>query len=82
MLTEIFAVTHSLERRRAAAEPGGFRPGDTVAVIGVGALGQAHAIKAALMGAGRVFAIDRSQKRLDVAARRRRRRPSPPPPRS
>ena len=38
-------------------------------MIGVGALGQAHAIKAQLMGAGRVFAIDPSQKRLDVAAR-------------
>ena len=49
--------------------PSGFRPGDSVAVIGVGALGQAHAIKAQLMGAGRVFAIDPSQKRLDVAAR-------------
>ena len=67
-LTEIFAVTHSLERAAQLPSPAGFRPGDSVAVIGVGALGQAHAIKAALMGAGRVFAIDHSQKRLDVAA--------------
>src|SRR6185436_5299039 len=69
VLTEIFAVTHSLERAAVVPRPSGFRPGDTVAVIGVGALGQAHAIKAQLMGAGRVFAIDPSQKRLDVAAR-------------
>jgi threonine dehydrogenase-like Zn-dependent dehydrogenase len=68
VLTEIFAVTHSLERAAQVPRPSGFRPGDSVAVIGVGALGQAHAIKAQLMGAGRVFAIDPSQKRLDVAA--------------
>jgi L-iditol 2-dehydrogenase len=68
-LTEIFAVTHSLERAAQLPSPAGFLPGDTVAIIGVGALGQAHAIKAALMGAGRVFAIDHAQKRLDVAAR-------------
>jgi threonine dehydrogenase-like Zn-dependent dehydrogenase len=69
VLTEIFAVTHSLERAAQVPRPSGFRPGDTVAVIGVGALGQAHAIKAQLMGAGRVFAIDPSRKRLEVAAR-------------
>ncbi len=69
VMTEIFAVTHSLERAAALPSPAGFRPGDTVAVIGVGALGQAHAVKAALMGAGRIFAVDPSQKRLDVVAR-------------
>ena len=69
VMTEIFAVTHSLERAAALPSPAGFRPGDTVAVVGVGALGQAHAVKAGLMGAGRIFAVDHSQKRLDVAAR-------------
>jgi threonine dehydrogenase-like Zn-dependent dehydrogenase len=69
VLTEIFAVTHSLERAAQVPRPSGFRPGDSVAVLGVGALGQAHAIKAQLMGAGRVFAVDPSRKRLDVAAR-------------
>ena len=53
VLTEIFAVTHSLERLAAIRRPGGFRPGDTVAVVGVGSLGMAHLVKAALMGAGR-----------------------------
>jgi threonine dehydrogenase-like Zn-dependent dehydrogenase len=69
VLTEIFAVTHSLERAAAVRRPGGFLPGDTVAVIGVGALGMSHLIKAALMGAGRVIAIDRSPKRLALAER-------------
>ena len=51
VLTEIFAVTHSLERVAAIRRPGGFLPGDTVAVVGVGSLGMAHLVKAALMGA-------------------------------
>ena len=46
VLTEIFAVTHSLERVASFRRPGGFRPGDTVAIIGAGPLGLAHAIKA------------------------------------
>ena len=67
VLTEIFAVTHSLERASAIRRPGGFLPGDTVAVIGVGSLGMAHLVKAALMGAGKVIAIDKSPKRLQLA---------------
>lgn len=69
VLTEIFAVTHSLERAAAVRRPGGFRPGDTVAVVGVGSLGMAHLVKAALMGAGRVIAVDRSELRLALAHR-------------
>jgi threonine dehydrogenase-like Zn-dependent dehydrogenase len=69
VLTEIFAVTHSLERAAQLPSPAGFRPGASVAVIGVGALGLAHAVKAALMGAGRVLAIDPSRRRLELAAR-------------
>lgn len=69
VLTEIFAVTHSLERAAAVRRPGGFLPGDTVAVIGVGSLGMAHLVKAHLMGAGRVIAVDRSAKRLALATR-------------
>lgn len=69
VLTEIFAVTHSLERAAAVRRPGGFLPGDTVAVIGVGSLGMAHLVKAHLMGAGRVIAVDRSPKRLALAER-------------
>jgi L-iditol 2-dehydrogenase len=69
VLTEIFAVTHSLERAAALRRPGGFRPGDSVVVIGAGALGLAHAIKATLMGAGRLVVVDRSDRRRELAAR-------------
>jgi len=69
VLTEIFAVTHSLERAARLPSPAGFRPGSSVAVIGVGALGLAHAVKVSLMGAGRIIAIDPSRRRLDLAAR-------------
>lgn len=69
VLTEIFAVTHSLERASLLPRPNGFRPGDTVAVIGAGALGIAHAIKAALMGAAQVLVVDHSALRLAIAAR-------------
>ena len=62
-------MTHSLERVAAVRKPGGFLPGDTVAVVGVGSLGMAHLVKAALMGAGRVIAIDKSAKRLALAHR-------------
>jgi threonine dehydrogenase-like Zn-dependent dehydrogenase len=69
VLTEIFAVTHSLERAASIRRPGGFLPGDTVAVVGVGSLGMAHLVKAALMGAGRVIAVEKSAKRLALAHR-------------
>ena len=69
VLTEIFAVTHSLERAAALPRPNGWRPGDAVVVNGVGALGLAHAIKASLMGAGRVLVIDPSARRRELAAR-------------
>jgi len=69
VLTEIFAVTHSLERVAAIRRPGGFLPGDTVAVVGVGSLGMAHLVKAALMGAGRVIAVYKSARRLALAQR-------------
>jgi L-iditol 2-dehydrogenase len=69
VLTEIFAVTHSLERAARLSRPATWRPGDSVVVVGVGALGQAHAVKAALMGAGTIVAVDRSEKRLALASR-------------
>ena len=69
VLTEIFAVTHSLERAARLPRPAGFRPGDAVAVIGGGPLGLAHAIKASLMGAGAVLVVDPSDRRRELAAR-------------
>jgi L-iditol 2-dehydrogenase len=68
VLTELFAVTHSLEAAARLSRPAGFVPGDTVAVLGVGPVGVVHAAKAALMGAGRVIAVDRHPFRLDLAA--------------
>jgi threonine dehydrogenase-like Zn-dependent dehydrogenase len=68
VLTELFAVTHSLEAAARLPRPGGFFPGDAVAVLGVGPVGVVHAAKAALMGAGRVIAVDRYSFRLDLAA--------------
>jgi threonine dehydrogenase-like Zn-dependent dehydrogenase len=68
VLTELFAVTHSLEAAARLPRPAGFVPGDGVAVLGVGPVGVVHAAKAALMGAGRVIAVDRHSLRLDLAA--------------
>ena len=68
VLTELFAVTHSLELAGRMPRPSGFRPGDTVAVVGVGPVGVVHTAKASLMGAGRIVGIDRFSARLDIAS--------------
>ncbi len=68
VLTELFAVTHSLDLAAQMPRPAGFRPGDSVAVVGAGPVGLVHAAKAALLGAGRVIAIDRFSARLDITA--------------
>lgn len=68
VLTELFAVTHSLDLAARMPRPGGFSAGDSVAVVGVGPVGLVHAAKAALMGAGRVIAIDRFDARLQIAS--------------
>ena len=78
VLTEIFSVTHSLERAAALPAPAGWRPGDTVAVIGAGALGLAHAVKASLMGAGEVLVTDPSARRVELAERLAGARPAVP----
>ncbi len=68
VLTELFAVTHSLDLVSQMPRPAGFGPGDSVAVVGVGPVGLVHAAKASLKGAGRVIAVDRFPGRLDIAA--------------
>ena len=50
VLTELFAVTHSLDLAAKMPRPGGFRAGDTVAVVGIGPVGIVHVAKAALLG--------------------------------
>ncbi len=67
VLTELMSVTHSLDLAARMPRPGGFRSGDSVAVVGVGPLGLVHVIKAALLGAGRVVAIDPVATRLELA---------------
>jgi L-iditol 2-dehydrogenase len=67
VLTELFSVTHSLDLAARMPRPGGFRSGDTVAVIGIGPLGLVHVAKAALVGAGKVIAIDPVPFRRELA---------------
>lgn len=66
VLTELFGVTHSLELVARMPRPGGFRPGDTVAVVGAGPVGVVHTAKARLMGASEVIAVDPFAPRLEV----------------
>jgi threonine dehydrogenase-like Zn-dependent dehydrogenase len=67
-LTEVMAVTHGLDAARSmTALGGGFRLGDTVAVLGLGPLGLMHLAKAEILGAGRMVAIDLLAERLEHA---------------
>jgi len=70
-LTELLSVTHGLDTARSLAGAGGrgFRTGDTVLILGVGPLGMVHLIKADLLGAGRVIAVDVLPERLELARR-------------
>lgn len=67
VLTELMAVTNGLDKAKqfSAVDSEGFRFGDTVVVQGVGPLGLCHVIKARMLGAGNIMAIDRSQFRLN-----------------
>lgn len=71
VLTEVMAVTVGLDRaKQVSAVPGEpFLWDDTVVVLGVGPLGMCFAMKARMLGAGTVVAIDLSRYRLDVARR-------------
>jgi threonine dehydrogenase-like Zn-dependent dehydrogenase len=68
-LTELVAVTHGLDTARALGGSGGrgLRTGDTVLVLGAGPLGLVHLIKADLLGAGRLIAVDVLPQRLELA---------------
>jgi threonine dehydrogenase-like Zn-dependent dehydrogenase len=69
VLTEVMAVTAGLDKAKqfSAVNNEGFRFGDTVVVQGVGPLGMCHVIKARMLGAGNIIAIDRSAFRLGLA---------------
>ena len=71
VLTEIFAVSVGLDRaKHMSAFPNeSFRFDDTVVVLGVGPLGMCFLMKARMMGAGTIIAIDKSEYRLNFAKR-------------
>lgn len=71
VMTELMAVTASLDKAREFSSLGGegFQSGDTVVVQGTGPLGIVHIIKARILGAGEIIAIDRSPFRLQLAQR-------------
>jgi threonine dehydrogenase-like Zn-dependent dehydrogenase len=69
-LTEVMAVTHGFDRARMLnAAWGGAMFGESVAVVGVGPLGLCHLLKARLLGATKLIAIDRFESRLQLARR-------------
>ncbi|MGA2811528.1 MAG: zinc-binding dehydrogenase [Candidatus Acidiferrum sp.] len=71
VLTEIFAVSVGLDRaKQMSAFPNeSFRFDDAVVVLGVGPLGMCFLMKARMLGAGTIIAVDMSQYRLDFAQR-------------
>jgi threonine dehydrogenase-like Zn-dependent dehydrogenase len=71
VLTEIFAVSVGLDRaKQMSAFPNeSFRFDDTVVVLGVGPLGMCFLMKARMLGAGTIVAVDLSDYRLDFARR-------------
>jgi threonine dehydrogenase-like Zn-dependent dehydrogenase len=71
VLTEIMAVTVGLDRaKQMSAFPNeSFRFDDTVVVLGTGPLGMCFVMKARMLGAGTIIAIDLSDFRLGLAAR-------------
>ena len=71
VLTEIFAVSVGLDRaKQMSAFPNeSFRFDDTVVVLGVGPLGMCFLMKARMLGAGTIIAVDLSDFRLDMAKR-------------
>ncbi|HKV43147.1 MAG TPA: zinc-binding dehydrogenase [bacterium] len=71
VLTEVMAVTVGLDRAKqfSAVPNESFLFDDTVVVLGVGPLGMCHVIKARMLGAGTLIAVDLSAHRLDMAKR-------------
>jgi threonine dehydrogenase-like Zn-dependent dehydrogenase len=71
VLTEIFAVSVGLDRaKQMSAFPNeSFRFDDTVVVLGVGPLGMCFMMKARMLGAGTIIAVDLSDYRLSFAKR-------------
>jgi threonine dehydrogenase-like Zn-dependent dehydrogenase len=69
VLTEVMAVTHGLDAATQLPSPHTFRPGDSVAVIGIGPLGLCHAVKARFLRCGELIVLDLLPSRLSFAER-------------
>ena len=71
VLTEVMAVAVGLDRAKqmSAFPSDAFLFDDTVVVQGVGSLGMCFLMKARMLGAGRIIAVDLSDYRLDFAKR-------------
>lgn len=71
VLTEVFAVSVGLDRaKQMSAFPNeSFRFDDTVVVLGAGPLGMCFLMKARMLGAGTIVAVDLSEYRLNFAKR-------------
>ncbi|MCB1499869.1 MAG: zinc-binding dehydrogenase [Bauldia sp.] len=69
VMTELMAVTYNLDKAKEfySMDGEGFGSGATVAIQGVGPMGMLHVLKARLMGAGDIIALDRSDYRLAFA---------------
>jgi len=69
VLTEVMAVTVGLDRaKQISAFPNeSFRFDDTVVVLGTGPLGMCFVMKARMLGAGTIIAVDLSEYRLEFA---------------
>jgi threonine dehydrogenase-like Zn-dependent dehydrogenase len=67
--TEIMACTYALDKAKefSSLASEGFLTDDTVLIQGVGPLGLCHLIKARMMGAGVIIALDTSNYRLNMA---------------
>ncbi len=71
VLTEVMAVTVGLDRAKqfSAVPNEAFLFDDSVVVLGVGPLGMCFLMKARMLGAGTLIAVDLSRSRLDLARR-------------
>jgi L-iditol 2-dehydrogenase len=69
VLAEPMAVTAGLDKAKefSSVNREGFRFGDTILIIGAGPIGLLHVIKARMLGADDIIAIDKSDYRLSIA---------------
>ncbi|MEZ5669057.1 MAG: zinc-binding dehydrogenase [Alphaproteobacteria bacterium] len=69
VMAELMAVTYNLDKAKQlyTLAGDGFGSGATVVIQGTGPMGLLHVLKAHILGAGRIIALDRSQSRLALA---------------